>query len=473
MSAEKIASSLAKQIFTKEVNKYRNLKDIIQVFKNASEVAELELELKSEFLKMIAERRFDHKVLKDIADRVCSQGVKSKAVISCKKEPLPTDHGILSNVPILVKDSIETFEFSLTLGTEYYEYLPARDSEIVGRLRSSGAIILGITNMHELALGTTGVNEYYGTPLNPICPERIPGGSSSGSASAVAQGLIPIALGNDAAGSVRVPAAFMGIVGFKFSRNFVDVRGTRPEISRFTSLGALSRGTLDLIPIFEAIKRFSSLEVLVKLKEFTKGKIRAMIPKNLLNDTKEPVLSAFNETVDIIKNSGINMEIYWDELQFPTEIDRARTIITLAEAFNDYIQIYNMFKDSMNPDVRFLLDIGKEVSGTAYLRAKDIIDEYRREFMSKLLKYDIILTPTVPREPPRLDDADWRLSASTKLIGLTTIWNILETPAVTIPSPAKLPCGVELGVQLSTPKDDTSLLALSIIMESIFKRNRH
>ena len=473
MSAEKIASSLTKQIFIKEIHKYRNLKDIIQMLKDVFETVKLNFELRSDFLEMVVNRKFDHKALKDITDRVCSQGINSKAVISCKKEPIPTDHGILSNVPILIKDNMETFEFPLTLGTEYYEYLPAKDSDIVSKLRSSGAIILGITNMHELALGTTGINEYYGTPLNPVCPERIPGGSSSGSASAVAQGLIPIALGNDAAGSIRVPAAFMGIVGFKFSRDFVSTRGTRPEISRFAAVGVLSKRTLDLIPIFEAIKTLSSLEVLEKIKEFSKSAIKIMIPKNLINDAKEPVLSAFNETVDIAKNNEINVEIYWDEFQFSTEIDRARTIITLAEAFNDYVQIYNMFKDSMSPDVRFLLDIGKEISGIAYLRAKDVIDEYRREIASKLSKYDIILTPTVSREPPRLDEADWKLSASTKLIELAAIWNILETPAVTIPSPVKLPCGVNLGIQLSTLRGDTDLLALSIIMESILKQSKH
>lgn len=471
MSAERIANSLSKEILKVKVHKPRNLKEMINLFEEILKISENEIGLRSNFLEKIIKREFDHKALIDIANNVCSKGVQSKAVISCKKDPMPTDHGILSNVPILIKDCIETFEFPLTLGTEYYEYFPSKDSEIVAKLRASGAIILGVTNMHELALGTTGINEHYGTPINPICPDRIPGGSSSGSASAVAQNLVPIALGNDAAGSIRVPASFTGIVGFKFSKGFIDTEGSRPWLTEFVSPGIFAKSSLDLIPIFESLKTYSSVEVLERLKVYLNHKepIRILIPKNLLKSVKEPVLSAFEKTIEIIKSKDINLKIYWDELSLPPEIDKARVIVTLAESFADYAQIYDMFKDSMEPDTRLLLDIGKEISARSYLKAKELIKDYRKKITPRLIKYDIALTPTVGREPPKLNEADWRLSASTKLIELTTMWNVLESAAINLPSPVRLPCGAYLGIQLSTLREDENLLALSIIIESILK----
>jgi aspartyl-tRNA(Asn)/glutamyl-tRNA(Gln) amidotransferase subunit A len=465
LSAEsKIASSLAKSVYPVKLRYYKDLEDIMKVLKEIENNVE-ELGLKSDFLEKIINRKYDQKEVEAIANKVCNEGVNTKAVIACKRSPSVNKRGLLANVPILVKDNIEIHEFPLTLGTSYYKYLPYKDSEIVAKLRSAGVIFLGITNMHELALGTTGVNPHYGTPLNPLCPDRIPGGSSSGSASAVAQGLVPIALGNDAGGSVRVPAAFTGIVGFKFSRDFVSPRGSRPELSQLSSIGVFSKSSIDLIPIFEVLKEGSSVNVLDLINLYKKERIRVFIPKNFLNMVQEPVLSLFNEVIEMIKNIP-NIELKEGELPLPDYVERARVIITLSDSFYDYLEIYDKYKDFASEDVNFLLEIGLRIPAWSYIKAKEIIKEYKDRVMSELIRYDVIIMPTTSREPPKIEEADWKLATSTKLIEMTTIWNILEFAAVNLPTPLRLSCGAKLGIQLASAKGDENLLALSILFES-------
>ncbi len=466
--AEKIASSLSKEVYEAEgvlredIDYYLNiLNKILNIIKEQG--------TSSELLERIANRQVDHKYVKNVIDKVCSKGIESRAIISCRKDYLLKDKGLLANVPILIKDNMEAYDLPLTLGTEYYRYLPPRDSPAVSRLRSSGAIIFGTTNMHELALGTTGVNPHYGTPLNPCCPDRIPGGSSSGSASIVAQNIAPIAFGNDAGGSVRLPAAYTGVVGFKFSREFITPEGSRPFLSKLSSIGVFSKKVGDLIAIMEALNNGSSERVLHFLEIYRNDKIKVLIPVNLLERVQEPVRSVFEEVKEIIKNKP-NIIIEEAEMPLPLYIERSRVVVTLSDALYDYFEIHRRYRNLVSDDIDFLLDIAENIPSWAYFHAKKLLDEYRNLMINKLSKYDVILMPTITMEPPKIDEADWRLSASNKLIELTTPWNILEAPAVSLPAPRKLPCGVPLGVQLASMKSDEELIAVSIIFESIFAR---
>jgi aspartyl-tRNA(Asn)/glutamyl-tRNA(Gln) amidotransferase subunit A len=134
--------------------------------------------------------------------------------------------GALRGIPVAVKDNIETAGVRATGGSRVLaDYVPAADAPAWGRLRRAGAILLGKTNLHEFGMGATNLNPHYGPARNPWDPQRVPGGSSGGSAAAVAAGMAPAALGTDAGGSVRIPAAFCGVVGLKPTHGLVPVRG--------------------------------------------------------------------------------------------------------------------------------------------------------------------------------------------------------------------------------------------------------
>ncbi len=146
----------------------------------------------------------------------------------------------LRGVPVAVKDMIDVRGFPTTGGTIYKRW-PEEDAAVIKKMKAAGAIIPGKTNMHELAHGITGENPHYGSVPNPLNQNYMAGGSSSGSAAAVAAGLVPIALGSDTAGSVRIPAAFCGIYGFKPARGRISMQGCMP-LSQSLTIGLLSSG---------------------------------------------------------------------------------------------------------------------------------------------------------------------------------------------------------------------------------------
>ena len=161
--------------------------------------------------------------------------------------------GLLHGLPIPVKDSINTFDLPTTAGTEALrEFHPIEDASVVARLRDAGAIILGKTNLHELSFGWTSSNMAYGSVHNPWDVSRIPGGSSGGTAAAIAAGMAPLGVAEDTQGSVRVPAALCGIVGFRPTTGRYPNDGCAPISSLFDQIGPHARHVADLA-LFDAV----------------------------------------------------------------------------------------------------------------------------------------------------------------------------------------------------------------------------
>src|SRR5207302_8418912 len=161
--------------------------------------------------------------------------------------------GPLDGVPIVVKDSMNVKGLPSTDGTSFQTEPAESDAEVVSRLRAAGAIIFAKTNMHEFGIQPTGVNPHHGTPVNPWDPSRIPGGSSSGSAVAVASGIAPIALGSDAGGSIRVPAAINGLVGLKPTFGAVPQEGVAGLTFDLDHSGPIAWTVEDATDVFEVI----------------------------------------------------------------------------------------------------------------------------------------------------------------------------------------------------------------------------
>jgi aspartyl-tRNA(Asn)/glutamyl-tRNA(Gln) amidotransferase subunit A len=164
--------------------------------------------------------------------------------------------GPLDGVPVAWKDLLDVAGAPTTSGSVLHRDAEpaAEDAPVVARLAAAGMVCVGKTNLSELAYSGLGLNPHFGTPPNPLAPGRVPGGSSSGSAAAVAAGILPVAIGTDTAGSIRVPAAFCGIAGFRPSSARVDRTGLRPLSPTLDSIGPLARSVADLIAVDAALR---------------------------------------------------------------------------------------------------------------------------------------------------------------------------------------------------------------------------
>jgi aspartyl-tRNA(Asn)/glutamyl-tRNA(Gln) amidotransferase subunit A len=198
--------------------------------------------------------RADRVSEREVAEAHLAAGVASKqlnAFITLTPErigrnPRRHEDDRLAGVPVAVKDLIEVRGTRTTYGSRLYaEHISTSTAPVVARLQRAGAFVIGKTNLHEFAWGLTSQNEHWGDVRNPLYPGHTPGGSSGGSAAAVAAGLAPLALGTDTGGSVRVPAAACGLVGFKPSRGLISMAGIRPLAPSFDTVGPIARSVAD------------------------------------------------------------------------------------------------------------------------------------------------------------------------------------------------------------------------------------
>ena len=188
---------------------------------------------------------------------LCRDAALGDAAASGERAASGQRRGPLDGIPVALKDNIDLAGVPTSNGFGGPPWrVPARDAEVVRRLRAAGAVILGKLNMHEGALGATTDNPHFGASINPHCPGYTPGGSSGGSAAAVAAGLCVAALGTDTGGSVRIPAAYCGVVGLKPSHGLVSTGGVVPLSWRLDHVGPLTRTVADARLVFTALQAF-------------------------------------------------------------------------------------------------------------------------------------------------------------------------------------------------------------------------
>ncbi len=368
---------------------------------------------------------------------------------------------LLLGLPITIKDNFNHAWFSTRLGTSYFTYRPKGYSASIKTLIERGVIIIGKANMHELALGVTNLNNHTGTPLNPINKELIIGGSSGGSAGTVATGIAPLSIGTDAGGSVRIPAAWTGLYGFKPSRLLIDRKGVFLTSPSFESIGFIARNPIDIAFILEAFKPGILDDLLQKLNTSNTCREKILVPYNLVEKADNEIQELLQEEIETIKSLGCT--IIKENLRLEKTLDRARTIITLSEAYTTYSTIYEQNKERVGRDIKYLLEIGKHLPSWSYIEAHNLITYTKDKLLEKLSTYDLILLPTTPTGPLHLDEVDWRTSFSPRLIMYTTPWNILDLPTITIPGQRKLSTGIPVPLQLVSLKGEKHLLATSTL----------
>ncbi len=366
------------------------------------------------------------------------------------------DRGPLHGIPYALKDLFETRGIRTTAGSRIFaNYVPERDSAACTKLTEAGAVLMGKTGMHELAYGITNDNPHYGPVRNPRDPALISGGSSGGSAAAVAAGLVFFAMGTDTGGSIRIPAAFCGCVGFKPTFGRVNRAGVIPLSSSMDHVGPLTRTVRDAELVMRAISDF-------ECSTRTIAGCRIGVPTNFFTDRLAPgVAAAFEQALRRAEKLGGRLLPI--TVPDPAIVNTAARIILLSEA-SAFMDSHMYPRAEFGADVLALLDQGRLVSATDYVNAQRLRRIHQTRWASVWEQTDVVFTPTVAIEPPLLHQEkinvegmveDVRL-ASTKLV---RPFNALGFPAVSIPfGISNFPVGVQVAGRRF---DDGNLLAIA------------
>jgi Asp-tRNA(Asn)/Glu-tRNA(Gln) amidotransferase A subunit family amidase len=358
---------------------------------------------------------------------------------------------------LAVKDAIALAGRPLRAGSALRAEVPPEpaNAPVVGRLLGQGARLVGATRLHELAFGVTGINRFEGTAPNPLDRDRIPGGSSSGSAAAIGMGLADVALATDTGGSARVPAALCGVVGYKASRR-LPAEGVLPLAPSLDHLGWCTASAADARRVAVALG-LAGLDPVLDDRD-------RMMNVGVISDAAEPALQApFRAALERLLVAGWRVrELDWPHADL---VFAVTTTIMFAEA----ARVYPVADQTMiGPDVRLRLERGLTVSESAYGAAEALRGDLARSFSQLLDRVDVVASPTVPIPPSLLAEAEGQgLALGAALVRHTRLDNLTGRPAITLP----LDGGRGGGLHLSA-RTDAGLLAAAVAIEGILSQPR-
>ena len=347
----------------------------------------------------------------------------------------------LQGVPVSVKDLYDTKGIRTTAGSKVFENrVPEADAALVTKLKAAGAVLIGKTNLHEFAFGVTSINPHYGTSRNPWDPERITGGSSGGSAGAVALGMGFGSLGTDTGGSIRIPASLCGIVGLKPTYGLTSVTGVFPLSWSLDHAGPMARTVEDTAILLDAITGQKA-----RAREALTGDIRNIrvgIPKTHFYERLEAeVGSALKAALRNLEKLGARV-VEVDISSAPRQFEIFPQIAS-PEVYCVHEQYLKAHGDLYGADVRARIEAGGAMRSIDYVKAQRARLAMRAEFEAAFDIADVIITPTVPIVPPRIDSE----IAADSLNRLTRPWNIVGLPAISIPcgfTSGGLPVGMQI-----------------------------
>ena len=369
--------------------------------------------------------------------------------------------GPLHGIPIGIKDNIFTKNITTTMGSQVYKnYIPDINATVVEKLKKSGAIIIGKLNTHELAYGGTGDKSFLGAVKNPYDFTKISGGSSGGSAAAVASSLCYGSLGTDTGGSIRIPASFCGVIGMKPTFGRVSKHGVHPLCWSMDHIGPMTKTVSDNAILMNAISGYDRKDPYSVKKEkedftrFIKQDISNSvigIPSSYYFDNIDRVvLNKVKEAIKIFQ--GLGAKIRTVDIPSIQKISYARKIIFKIEAYAVNKNIVKKYGDLLDKEVKSNLLAGESIKGHEYAHANMIKYHAIQEFNKAFNHVDIILTPTVPVLPTKIGSRDINLNNSSEninnIIGnFTGPTNLCGLPSMSLPcgfSNSGLPIGLQL-----------------------------
>lgn len=382
--------------------------------------------------------------------------------------------GVLDGIPVAWKDLFDIEGRTTTAGSKVLagKVAAQKDAQVVQALANAGMVSVGCVNMSEFAFSGLGINPHYGTPHNPASKDvpRLPGGSSSGSAVAVAAGLVPVSIGTDTGGSVRIPAAFNGIVGYKATRGRYSMQGIFPLSKSLDSLGPLCHTVQDAIWIDAAMRGASGSFLQPQNVE----QLRLVVPETVFFDDAEPeVVAVFEAALERLQRAGAMIR----RQKFPVfkEIfalmDSHGPLVT-AEAFALHRhRLAGNQAGEMDPRVVSRTRLGEKTTLGDYLDILNMRERMIDEFSNMMSSGELIISPTLPHVAPAIEPllSDDDLFVQTNGITLrnTLIGNFLDWCGVSLPcglGEADMPVGLLLS---ALPDHDEHLLSAARAVEQL------
>ncbi len=389
-------------------------------------------------------------------------------VINPDQNVLPPSGSMpLYGIPIAVKDLYYTKGIRTTGGSKFFaDHIPTEDAFVVQKIKRAGGQIIGKTNTHEIALGVTNNNPHFGACKNPWDITRTPGGSSGGSAVAVATGMAMAALGTDTGGSIRIPAALCGVVGLKPTYGRVSLRGIMPLSWNLDHAGPITRKVEDAALLLQVMGGYDEKDpVSVKtlpgdysshLRDSMKERKAALAIGDFIEETTDAeILNAIREAARILEEQGVTITEL--NVDFLKEAAQANAVMIQADGAAFHRERLKEHPDWFGADVRQRLETGAAFTSSEYVLARRTQAEARRRCEILFDEYDILLLPTTPIPAPFLEGEN-AIERARQLTRFTAPFNLTGLPALSVPcgfTKEGLPIGLQI---VSRPWNESGVL---------------
>lgn len=371
--------------------------------------------------------------------------------------------GPLHGIPIALKDNIDTAGVRTTGASELFEHrVPDADAEVARRLKNAGAILLGKTNLHEFAYGTTSTVTYFGAVHNPWAEDHIVGGSSGGSAAAIAADLAIATLGTDTAGSVRIPSSYCGASGLKPTYGRVSIRGVIPLSWSLDHVGPICKTAEDAAMMLDVIAGYDPPDpttVTEPVADYTRAmkmpvsKFRLGIPRKPFFDSLDPeVEKAVEAALGVLRRITASAA----DVEFPTST--VQGAILGPEAYAYHAKWIVESPELYQPQTRAILQRSADTKAPVYAAARHQLGILRRTISGFFKNVDLLVTPTMPNAAPTMEQTAKRNLASVRN---TSPFDVFGLPAITVPcgfTSAGLPIGLQIA---GAPWAETEVIALA------------
>jgi Asp-tRNA(Asn)/Glu-tRNA(Gln) amidotransferase A subunit family amidase len=377
--------------------------------------------------------------------------------------------GLLAGVPVAVKDLMHVEGAPFSGGSKAIGRVVAdRDAEVVARLKRAGAVVMGLTNLHEFAYGITSDNPHFGRVVNPAAPDRIPGGSSGGSAAAIAAGIVRIAVGTDTAGSIRIPAACCGIAGFKPSYDALPRDGVLDLAPTLDHVGPMGRTIEDCAVMFAAMLELPAVPAW-RYRDLT-GRTVARLGGYFEAPLDEEVRRSLDAAARALVRDGARcVERSIEGVESASAI---QLITICGEATAIHAERARTRGDDMGEDVRVRVEMGHFIPGHWYVKAQRLRRALAERIEGAFAAADVLLCATLRTPAPaigasRVDIGGKSYALHTAVTNLTLPFNLAGLPAASIPWTWSTD-GIPICIQVIGPRGhDWRTLAVAQRLESL------